>query len=272
MPAQPITFPIGGSVFSTTAGNKTITTTPAAGDGGWICIGFTTITFGPADAVITDNNADGFGTTPGWALIVKAAKNSGNDWLGFFVRKTNFGSATSTSVVATLPTNTGGGGMLETFHGASRTWATGLVRGSGLRTNQTAGTTPAPVLPAAAISTSTVISIVMNATNPAGITNPAVLDTQVMNTGYNTPTTGMNVGFNANAGVTATTITWGSTSSEYGALVVELDSTAAATTGALPPGMGARQRDHMIRRFERWERKRSGILVPRLWTPSPIAV
>lgn len=104
------------------------------------------------------------------------------------------------------------------------------VRGQGGQSNQSAGT-PAPAFGQAALAQNPCLGAIYNATNPAGMTQPASWS-EGSDAGYTTgQVSGLETAFR-NSGETGTTITWGSSSaSAFASLIIELDS----STGAPPP-------------------------------------
>jgi hypothetical protein len=218
---------LGTATFNTTSGTKTVTATPAVGD--LIVIvtansGSTTTTAAP-----TDNNSGGAGT---YTLVNTAVKATSADTMQIWVRTALITSATSTVFTQAPGTTTGGGLVVLDIQGMDKTGATAIVR-SAIQSNQAAGGTPAPVLGAVPSSTNPIIGAVFNATNPAGMTQRASYS-EIVDTGYNTPATGLEV-MSRNSGETSATITWGSTSaSAFASIAVELNALVThATTGAL---------------------------------------
>lgn len=217
-----------GSTFNTTAGAKTVVATPALGD----LIVVITCNSGRTTAqsgTLTDNNTDGHGT---FKLINQFTTNTSADSMWIYVRADSIQKAVSTTWTFT-PTAADTGGGLQVFKITGMSLAAlASVRQSAIQSNQAGAGTPAPVLGVAALTGNPLIGAVMNVTNPAGMTAPTGF-TESVDTGWATPTEGVETVF-ASSGVTASTITWGSTSaSAFGALVVEFTT---ATGGTINPG------------------------------------
>jgi hypothetical protein len=220
-----------GLTFNTTAGNKTVVATPAAGDLIVVIAAHSGRTTAQAP-VITDNNSGGGGTyTNCTALASTKATSADSMWV--FVRAALIGSATSTTFTDTIASDSGGG--LEVFRISGMSiCGQGAIRGGGIQSNQALGTTPTPVLlrrtgaayatTQAALTANALISAVFNATNPAGTTprsSPAW--TGSGNGGYITPTSGLRTAF-INSGETASSLAWGGTSATaFCSVAIELD-------------------------------------------------
>ena len=97
------------------------------------------------------------------------------------------------------------------------------IRQSAGQSNTAAGT-PAPSFGAAALTANACLGAIANATNPAGLVQPASWS-ESSDTGYTTgQVNGIETAFR-NSGETGTTITWGGASaSAFASLVVELDT------------------------------------------------
>jgi hypothetical protein len=225
-----------GVTFNTTAGNKTVVATPAAGDLIVVIAAHSGRTTAQAP-VITDNNADGFGTTAAGGYTnctaLASTKATSADSMWVFVRNRLIGSATSTTFTDTIASDSGGG--LEVFRvSAMSIVGQGAIRGGGIQSNQALGTTPTPVLlrrlgvvysgTQAALTANALISAVFNATNPAATTprsSPAW--TGSANTGYTVPAAGLRTAF-INSGETASSLAWGGTSATaFCTVAFELD-------------------------------------------------
>lgn len=212
-----------GSTYNTTAGVKTVVATPAVGDFVFVIVQLTAIS---TDPTMTDDNSDGLGT---YTKIGATYASTGTvkSIMGF-VRNGPIGSATSTTFTMTPQAGDLGNG-LQVFKatGMSIFGSTGCRQSSG-QSNQTLGTTPAPVFGAAVLTGNPVIFGLVNATNPAAITprsSPAY--TENVDTGFATPTTGVENN-SINSGETATTITQASTSATvFSDYIVELNAALA---------------------------------------------
>lgn len=221
-------FTSAGVTFNTTAGNKTVVATPAAGD---LIIVIAPCTLSGGTTNVTDNNSDGKGTYT--KIDVDRTGFSTNGVLTMWVRNALIGSASSTTFTAAQAGSTGGGLQVCRISGMSIV-GLGAIRGAGGQSSGGAASTPAPVLlrrtgttfsgTQAALTGNLCISAVANGTNPAATTprsSPAW--TGSANNGYATPTTGMRTAF-INSGETASTLTWGGTSaSAFASMAIELD-------------------------------------------------
>ena len=130
--------------------------------------------------------------------------------------------------------------------GMTRT-GTAAVRQAASQANQTAGGTPQPTFSVSTLSTNPILGAIANSSNPSGITEPAGFTEQAGtpatgtgtngDTGYNTPSAGLETIF-VSSGQAITTLTWGSTSATvFCSLAIELD--ASNTT------------DYQMKSFER---------------------
>jgi hypothetical protein len=244
------TFTSRGNTFNTTAGNKTVTATPAVGDF-IIVVCANTGRTAAQPPTVTDNNSGGAGAYQLLTLTPTKATNVDSMWI--FIRTALILSATSTIFTMTQTGDSGGGLEVLSLSGMSIVGA-GAVRGGGEQDNQAGATTPAPILlrrvgtafsgTQAALTTNACFSAVFNATNPAGTTQPASWTASV-NGGYITPTTGLRTAFR-NSGETASTITWGGTSaSAFCSVVVELDASVPQYDYVMP---GKADKERMIYR------------------------
>lgn len=221
-----------GTTFTTAAGTKSVTATPAVGDLIVIIACHTGVASSDAP---TDNQG---GTYNLIAFCTWGTNGSGR--MTFWIRNALIVSAVST-VFTHDPTPTGGsnGGGLSVLK------VTGMSRtGNIAPRNSTGGVTfaaaaaPAVSLSSAALTTNPVIGAVLNATSPAGLT-PRTGYSELADVGYSTPIAGMEI-MSRDSGETSATITWGGTSaSAGGALAVELDASALPTTSFPPSNSSA---------------------------------
>jgi hypothetical protein len=221
-------FTSAGSAWTTTAGNKTVTATPVAGDLIVVIVGTSGVSGGTT--AVSDNNSDGKGV---YTQIVAA-------WSGFsttgrmtmWVRNFLVGSASSTVFTATQAGSTGGGLEVCRISGMTRT-GIGAVRGCGGQSSGTAGTTPAPVLLArngtvfsgtqAALTGNLCLGAVASGSSAPAIIGPASW-TESIDLAYLTPATSLETAFR-NSGETGSTITWGSgIANAFASMAVELDT------------------------------------------------
>ena len=179
---------------------------------------------------MTDNNSGGAGTYV--QVDVDRTGFSTAGVLTVWVRTALITSATSTVFTATQPSSTGGGLDVFRISGMTKTGAAAVRQSAGQSTG-TSGTTPAPVLGAAALTANPLIGAVCCGTNASTNLTPRTGWTEATDLGYNTPATGMETMFRS-SGETGTTQTWGSTApSAFASVVVEFDSSAAAIATAV---------------------------------------
>lgn len=202
-----------------------------------------------------------------------STKATSADTMWFYVRADAIQRAASTTWTLTPNASADTGGGLQVFKITGMTLCSlaavrsvaGTAQASAINNGAAAGT-PAPVLGAAALTGNPLIGAVFNATSPATMTAPTGF-TESQDVGYATPTTGIETAF-ASSGVTASTITWGSTSASiFCASVVEFDAGvgAAARPDAEEYKTAAYDRTARNRAatwMRRWEPRPSGILVP----------
>jgi len=151
-----------------------------------------------------------------------------------WVRTALISSASSTTFTQAPGTTTGGGLLVFQITSTAGLKA-GIsgIRQSAIQNNQSASTTPAPVLGSTPISQDGIITAVFNATNPAGVPRRSGYSLQA-NLGYATPTTGIAAAVKNNT-ETSATIAWAGTSATaFCSLAVEIDTRATHTnTGGL---------------------------------------
>lgn len=223
-------FTSAGSAWTTAANSKTVTATPVAADLIVVIAGTSGLSGGTT--AVTDDNTDGFGTTPGYTQIdVDRTGFSTTGVLTMWIRNRLIGSATSTIFTAAQVGSSGGGLEVCRISGMSIV-GLGAVRGSGGQSTGTAGTTPAPILlgrlgtvfsgTQAALTANLCIGTVMGGTASPAITQPASW-TESVDLSYINPATGMETAFR-NSGETGSTITWGSTiATDFASMAIELD-------------------------------------------------
>lgn len=107
--------------------------------------------------------------------------------------------------------------------------------------NAASGTTPAATFAGSALTGNPTLGCVGNANNPAAITPPGSW-TELLDSGYSTPGTGIEV-ISRDSGFTGTTITWGgTTTAAHGDIIVELDASAPAADPTYVRRRGANYR------------------------------
>jgi len=206
----------GGSTSGT--GNRTVTITPAVGDLFIVCIA---VAANAQDApTCADNNANGgsyYRIDVGNWLIVAV-----NYRISLFVRDYALINTTSTTITGTTGSNTSGSIIVVAVSGMDR-FGKDAIRQIGTQDNQTAGGTPAPIFPVAALTGNMCIGAIGNGTNPGGVTQPASW-TSRHNVGFSNDALGQVVA-TRDSGETNSTITWGSTSASiFASIVAELDT------------------------------------------------
>jgi hypothetical protein len=219
-----------GSLFDTTAGNKTVTATPSVGDLIVVLAASTGLAGGTTS--VTDNNTDNKGTYTQIHSDFTGFSTTGV--LNAYVRNALIESGTSTIFTANQGGSSGGGLVVYRVSGMSIV-GLGAVRGAGGQSSGGAATTPAPVLlrrvgsvfsgTQAALTGNVVVGAVANGSNPAALTPPAsYTEAPTPDLGYNVPATGLETVFR-NSGETNSTITWGGTSATtFASIAVELDA------------------------------------------------
>jgi hypothetical protein len=226
-------FTSAGFLWNTTAGtasNKAVTATPVLNDLIVVIGGSSGLAGGVT--TVTDDNTDGFGTTPGYTQIdVDRTGFSTTGVLTMWIRNRLIRSATSTVFTAAQNGSSGGGLQVCQISGMSIV-GLGAVRGSGGQSSGGAGTTPAPILlgrvgttfsgTQAALTANLCIGVVMGGTVTPAITEPGSWS-ESLDLSYTVPTTGMETAFR-NSGETNSTITWGSTiATAFASMAIELD-------------------------------------------------
>lgn len=209
-----------GSTHDTNSGSHTVTATPLQND---LIVIVTEASGNTADTLPTDNNASG----GPYVQSVNPLKNSSADKMAAYVRTSPIQYKTSTNFTHNPGASTGGGLSVYAIRGMAK-YGSAAVRQTAVQANHASGAAPAPAFGGAALTTNPIITAVFNATNPGGITAPTSF-TRDVNTGYATPTSGFDSAHDNN-GITASTITWGSSSgSAFCSLALELDGSAPTT-------------------------------------------
>lgn len=230
----------GVGLAITTAGPQTTAAFIPAANDLLVVFGFGS---GTVDATPTLTNSAGVAFTTVNSAISAVGASGGTVYL--FVANQ---LATAVSQTCTFNTpndvNTGCIVFVARVAGMTRTGLSGAVRQAAIQNTGTAGTTPAPVLGVAALTGNPCLGCVVNATNPAGMTQPSGWAEGTADLGYATPASGGEYAF-INSGFTGTTVTWGSTSASiFGAIVVELDASAPPVSAARLPYVVARAAIH----------------------------
>lgn len=224
-----------GGTWNTTAGNKTVVATPAASD--LIVVVHGMSTWASADnSVVTDNNADGLGTYhrigSATAPMSEGGGTTGALWIS--VRNALIGSATSTTFTVTNTGDTGGGLTVLRFSGMTRVGGAAVLQSVG----ESSATENPPTITFASttLTGNPVILACMGEDNPLALTPPTGF-TEADDTGWATPTTGIEVCWD-NSGNTATLFSWsGGASTDHNEVGIELDTSALTNPGWIGAGV-----------------------------------
>jgi hypothetical protein len=255
-----------GTTFNTTAGNKTVTATPALSDLIFVFCGSSGLSGGTS--AVSDNNADGNGSYSQVGSNVGITQDTIR--LNAWVRNTLIGSATPTVFTATQTSSTGGGLCVLRVAGMSRQGLAAIRNtGSGGGTN---GTPSATFLGGQATLTGNTVlaaesTLSGSGGNPAGTPTGFTKDNTINS--HSIPTHIWFVG-HRNSGHTSSTVTW--TSAPGGVwvtLCVELDASAAPADLSFGQIIGLARR--VVERTRRtifvptpagYRRRPSGLLQP----------
>lgn len=218
--AQAATTTLGVTTASSTDANTYATGafTPAAGN---LLVAIVHASDTVAAGQFTDSMAGS------WAKISSVVNRTSLDTTYIFVSNTRYNAVSMTGTFdCTGDTATGAIITIVRVSGMTRTGADAVLQFASIA-NQAAAGTPAITFGASVLTGNATIVGVGNSTNAAGITPPASWsETPCSDTGYATPTTGMECA-TRDSGFTGTTVTWGGTSaSAFGAIGVELNTTA----------------------------------------------
>jgi hypothetical protein len=188
---------------------------------------------GTGTVAATPTLSDSLGGT--WTLVGSGTWSSAANSMYLFVRDALIGTGASMTVTFDCTADPSTGVTIEVagVSGMSRAGASAALQ--AVASSGALNTTPATTFGAAAQTGNPTLVFLGNKTSPAGVTAPTGW-TQQDNSGIaSNPTTGCEY-VSRDSGFTGTTITWGSTSTIWGAVAVELDTSAAGTTVA--PGLG----------------------------------
>jgi hypothetical protein len=247
-----------GSTWTTAAGDKTVTATPAIGD--LIVIIAASSGLSGGTTAVTDNNSSGTYT------------QADSDRTGFsttgvltvWVRTALIPAASSTIFTAAQAGSTGGGLHVYRLSGMTLTGAS-AVRSNGGESSGVAGTTPAPVLNQTPHDRNPMLIAVAAGAN-AAVMNPRTGYIEGADGGYNTPATGLGSAV-LDSGENAATLTFGgTTSTAFASVGVELESQERSYHG-LGFASTAVFMGGLRKARESWHRRKSGIFVPDLWVP-----
>jgi hypothetical protein len=226
-----------GGTWNTTGGTVTVTATPAAGDLIVVVHGISTWASGD-NSVITDNNAGGGGTYArlgtATAPLSTGGGTTGALWIS--VRENLITSATSTIFTATNTGDTGGGLTVLRFSGMTRTGFAAIRQSIG--ESSATENPPTITFPLTTLTGNPVVLGCFGEDNPLALTPPTGF-TEADDTGWATPTSGIEVCWD-DAGNTATLFSWsGGASTDHNEGGIELDTrgyTEAGFNGAAAGG------------------------------------
>lgn len=218
-----VTITNGVSTASTTNATSYASAafTPAAGD---LLVAFVRV----SGNVVIPEMTDSIGL--GWDYIGTSAFDGTNvNTTHLFVANT---PATASSMTATFTCvgTTASGAVVNVLRVAGMTkFGSFAIRQVAFSSNNAAASTTSITFGSAVLSTNPVLGAIGNATNPATMT-PPTLWTEFTDTGYATPTIGLETAGDT-SGLTLTTVIWGSNSaSAWGGIVVELDDSNTGWT------------------------------------------
>lgn len=217
-----------GSTWTTTAGNKTVTATPAVNDLiVVVCANSARSTAQPP--TITDNNSSGT-----YTQIKSATKNTSADSMWFFVRTALIGAASSTIFTSTQASDTGGGLAVFSVTGVKNVGASADLA-SGSQDN-TAAATPSITLSATPSALNPLIGAVNTTSNSSANTAEPSGWTEDSDQGYTSTANGLETVHIA-SGHSSSTVAWtATTATNFASIAVEFAAdplpTAATGTGA----------------------------------------
>ena len=220
-----LTVTARGSIWNTTAGNKSPTAfTPAVGDVLVVFCANSGRTTAQAPTV-SDNNSDGLGAYT--KVGTDATKNASADSGWWFIRNSPIGSASSTTVTMTQSSDTGGGCQVWSV-GPLNVGGSARVGAKGKQDNAAAGT-PSLTLDATPVTTSAILGAVMTGSNVTTNTAPPTNFTEHTDLGYNTPASGLEAVSRA-SGHTSTTVAWtAATATGFLSSAIEVKATQVLT-------------------------------------------
>ena len=220
-----LTVTARGSIWNTTAGNKSPTAfTPAVGDVLVVFCANSGRTTAQAPTV-SDNNSDGLGSYT--KVGSDATKNASADSGWWFIRNSPIGSASSTTVTMTQSSDTGGGCQVWSV-GPLNVGGSARVGAKGKQDNAAAGT-PSLTLDATPVTTSAILGAVFTGSNVTTNTAPPTNFTEHTDLGYNTPASGLEAVSRA-SGHTSTTVAWtAATATGFLSSAIEVKATQVLT-------------------------------------------
>jgi hypothetical protein len=218
-----------GATWNTTAGNKTVTATPAVDDLIVVVHGMSGWASGDT-SVITDNQGGTY-TQIGANPLSTGGGTSGALWIS--IRTALISSASSTIFTATNTGDTGGGLTVLKVTGMSRVGSSAVRQSIG----QSSQTENPPVIAfgSATLTENPIILAVFGEDNPAGVTPPTDF-TERTDTGWSSPTSGIEV-CSIDSGKTSSSYSWsGGALTDHNEVGVELDTSLGDPEGSLLAG------------------------------------
>lgn len=223
-----------GSTINTTAGAKTVTATPAVGDLIVIVLQASKATSASLTfSAPTDDNSSGTYTLVGTSSFYCTDNATFRVYGAVYVRDSLIASASSTIFTMPAPVTDDGGGLaVLKITGMSKAGSSAIrqfksaTSGSGtFSANPSTGTWTS-----ARLTTNPTIGVVVNSTNPAAMI-PTSQFTELIDTGYTTPTTGFEIQ-SRNSGDTGSTMVWTGVQSYWNCIGFELDASSSSDTSS----------------------------------------
>lgn len=202
--------------------------TPASGSLQFVCVNGAATVESPG----TITNSAGLTYT----LVTSLDVSSGTATLYMFVANTT--STASSQTVTFDPVDQSTGTVISVFEitGITRTGTSAVkqskTRGAAVGTDAT----PDVTFDASALTGNPTIGCLVNTTNPAAVTEPTNW-TEASDTGHASPTIGYEDVFRV-SGFTGTNIAWGTSASNWGAIIVEVDASTVAPVFTSAPAIG----------------------------------
>lgn len=161
---------------------------------------------------------------------------STNDRIFGFVSDSLVSDTSSQTVEITIPADqcSGSNIVVEAIAGMSRDGLDAIKQSNN--TSSAGPSAPAVTFGASVLTGNVTLGAVMLNANPATVTEPSGW-TESADIGHATPTKGMQTSYR-NSGFTGTTITWGSSETDWAAIIVELDTSATGPTFTAGPTVG----------------------------------
>ena len=206
-----------GSTFTTTAGAKSVTATPAVGD---LIIIFVQVSGDTTWSSPTDDNSSGT-----YSLIGVSLDDSSGRYGAVYVRESRIASGASTVFSLANPgTDTGGGLAVVKVTGMSRAGSSAVRQyKQDVQTTITVGFPATGSWTSARLTGNPTIGFLLVPYATPGV-DPTSSFTELLETGYGSPNTGIEIQ-SRNSGDTGSTLTWGTEiNSSWSVMGVELDA------------------------------------------------